>query len=1133
MPCSPLRRVVYRSCVAASVIVACMGASARDALAQASQTDVIRGRVTGPDSLPVEGVHIKATSNQGLVAKTTTTDKNGRFTIIYINGEGDYWLDFTRLGFAPKRFELKKIGDEEVMIANARMTSTIATLDAVDVVANRDRQLPNRNAPDADVSGGDRPLTNALVAPDQAGNLAAMAATIPGIQLIPGLDGAADMFSVLGLTGDQNNTTFNALGSGISALPPDILATTSIRPYSFDPASGGFSGAQISILTIPGSNFSRRQMSNVDITPPLEWADETADAQGQKYTNMRVGGNAAGPIVMDKAFYNSAYNVGRRFSDVQSLLNTNAVGLASAGVAADSVTRLLSILQNQHIPLSVADLPTIQAQDVVQATTNVDFMPSASGTGNSFTLGLGGNYQRSQPAAGRGNLLLTTPGHNGEADFWGFNTALVHTNYFWFGILEKTTFGFAESGNSTEPYLALPQGNVLVNSAFADGSSAVKSLSFGGSPVQTAVRNETVQVSNQLSWYSDDNRHTLKLTSSLAHDAFTNAVGTNTLGTFSFNSLADLAAAQPSSFSRTLSANTQAGSQLTGALALGDYWRPSANVQVQYGLRVDDNRFLSAPAFNRTVLDTFGLRNDFVPNRAYVSPRLGVQWYYGTAPQVSYAPGSARPPRAVVHAGVGIFQNTASAQLISSAVNSTGLANSTQTITCVGDAVPFPDWSSFLNNDSAIPTRCADGSAGTVFSSTAPSVTLFDPHYRQPHSLRGATDWSSPILDNRFVLGVQAIASAGLNQPGSVDVNFDPTAHFTLANEGGRPVFADPGAIVPGTGAIATNATRISSAFQRVTVQRSDLQVQSRQITVDFKPVTADARLKWDLTYAFLDTRQSYDGFTSTVGNPLDKYWGPQLQGGRHTIQLAWSDFPIFDIAYVSFNVRLTSGQQYTPMIFGDVNGDGLSNDRAFIFNPAITADTSVATAMRSLLAHGSASARACLQVQLNQLAALGSCQAPWTAQTGMLVKFNAEKIGLPKRLSVILNVVNPLGLADLALHGSNGLRGWGQNIPADQTLLYVRGFDPVAQQFKYEVNQRFGSTSPQQSTAHLLPYVSLSLGLDIGSPRERQQLTQRLDMGRGRPGAKQLAASMKTLGTSAIPNPMAMILQQQDSLLS
>jgi len=197
---------------------------------QAQVTDVIRGRVTGPDSLPLQGVNVRATSYQGAVAKTTTTDKSGRFTIVFINGEGDYWLDFIKLGFAPRRFEIKKIGDEEVMIADTRMSSTIATLDAVNVEAQRSRALPNRNAAGVDVGGGERSLTNSGLAPDQAGNLAAMAAMVAGIQLVPGLDGASDVYSMLGLSGDQNNTTFNGLGSAVSALPPDILATTSIAP---------------------------------------------------------------------------------------------------------------------------------------------------------------------------------------------------------------------------------------------------------------------------------------------------------------------------------------------------------------------------------------------------------------------------------------------------------------------------------------------------------------------------------------------------------------------------------------------------------------------------------------------------------------------------------------------------------------------------------------------------------------------------------------------------------------------------------------------------------------------------------------------------------------------------------------
>src|SRR5262249_44701656 len=71
----------------------------------------------------------------------------------------------------------------------------------------------------------------------------------------------------------------------------------------------------------------------------------------------------------------------------------------------------------------------------------------------------------------------------------------------------------------------------------------------------------------------------------------------------------------------------------------------------------------------------------------------------------------------------------------------------------------------------------------------------------------------------------------------------------------------------------------------------------------------------------------------------------------------------------------------------------------------------------------------------------------------------------------------------------------------------------------------------PRESTTHTLPFVSLGVSLDIGMPRERQLLTQRLDVGRRRPGERANSETMKNLGTSAIPNPMAMILTQQVEL--
>jgi hypothetical protein len=201
---------------------------------------------------------------------------------------------------------------------------------------------------------------------------------------------------------------------------------------------------------------------------------------------------------------------------------------------------------------------------------------------------------------------------------------------------------------------------------------------------------------------------------------------------------------------------------------------------VQYGVRADGNRFLFRPSFNAALRDTLGIRNDVAPNRIYFSPRVGVQWTYGTAPAIAYAPGVARPPLAVIHAVAGIFQNIGTANVLSDAAAQTGLPTSTRSIACVGPAAPVADWTSYARDLATIPSSCADGSSGTVFSTAAPSVLAFDRRFEQPRSFRTAADWSSPVLDNRFVLGVQGVFSWNMNQPGIVDVNLDPAGGFTL-----------------------------------------------------------------------------------------------------------------------------------------------------------------------------------------------------------------------------------------------------------------------------------------------------------------------------------------------------------------
>src|SRR5439155_8763340 len=125
------------------------------------------------------------------------------------------------------------------------------------------------------------------------------------------------------------------------------------------------------------------------------------------------------------------------------------------------------------------------------------------------------------------------------------------------------------------------------------------------------------------------------------------------------------------------------------------------------GVRADGNRFLFKPGFNAVLRDSLGFRNDVVPNRVNFSPRVGLQWTYGTAPTIAYMPGAARAPLAVIHAVAGIYQNAGPARQLNEAVSQTGLPSSTRTIACVGPSAPVPDWAAYQANRNAIPCACA------------------------------------------------------------------------------------------------------------------------------------------------------------------------------------------------------------------------------------------------------------------------------------------------------------------------------------------------------------------------------------------------------------------------------------------
>lgn len=1093
--------------------------------AGAQEVDVIRGRVTGPDSAAIENVTVTVTSISGNVSRTARTDRNGRFTVTFPGGDGDYIVSFAAMGYAARRFEVKRTADEEILVADTRLAKVGAILDPVRVTA--DRQRVSRTDAPPDISGTETPLSNSAVPANLMGDLAAMAASLPGVQTVPGQDGGADGYSVLGLGADQNNTTLNGMQFGGSSLPRDAMVASSVVTSPYDVSRGGFSGAQMTLRSRAGSNFKTRGMSlNVD-APQMQWSDRAAQSLGQEYSNLSLGGTVSGPLAFDKAFYNVAYQLGRRSNDLQTLLNTDTRGLSALGVSSDSVARLLSILNGARVPVTTGFAGDSRIGEQGSVFGNFDLAPPSSTSGQAFNVSFNGSWNKQNPAFGSATEV---PAHSGERTSWRGGVQARQNTYFGVGILSETSLGYSASRTWSNPFLEMPTGAVRVSSTLDDGTSAVQNLLFGGSQsLNTTQTTSTLGLLNQLSWFSANNNHRLKLATELRRDGTSQEQANNLLGTFSFNSLGDLQASRPSSYTRQLGIREREVNQVVGALSLGDAWRVTESFQVQYGVRLDANRFQNDPALNVAVDSLFGVRNDNVPGRAYLSPRLGFSWRYGRAPQVAGFEGAARRPRAVVRGGIGVFQNTPSTGLVGAALDNTGLMSSAQQLMCIGTATPLPDWTAYAEDPASVPTRCADGSTGTVFSNTAPNVTLFADDYSAPKSVRSNLQWSGPILGNRLSATIEGTYSANYDQSSPVDLNFNPVTRFTLPGEAGRPVYIRPTSIVPGTGATSPLDARVSPRFSRVTRYQSDLESRSRQLSLRLSPATFSTKLNWSLSYVYSNVREQFRGFNSTVGNPLEVAWSRSSFDSRH--QIVYNvGYNFFDFVRLNWFGQFRSGTPYTPMVAGDINGDGYANDRAYI--PSLAdSDPALAASVRSLLDNTTSGARRCLEKQLGTLAGRNSCQSPWLSTASMSVSFNPVKVRMPQRATLSFQISNPLGAADLLLNGSSNLKGWGQPAFPDQQLLYVRGFDPQANRYRYEVNQRFGSTN--QSSGFRIPVtLTAMMRFDVGPTREKQMLTQQLDRGRRTSGQKAPEIMLKAMyGSGGIPNPMATILRQQDSL--
>ena len=172
----------------------------------------------------------------------------------------------------------------------------------------------------------------------------------------------------------------------------------------------------------------------------------------------------------------------------------------------------------------------------------------------------------------------------------------------------------------------------------------------------------------------------------------------------------------------------------------------------------------------------------------------------------------------------------------------------------------------------------------------------------------------------------------------------------------------------------------------------------------------------------------------------------------------------------------------------------------------------------------GSGAARECLRAQLGQLAGAQQLPGPVDVdgEPDVLVQSAEDPHAAARERS---RSSSPIRSArrTCCCTATNNLRGLGTDRRCrDQSLLYVRGFDPATQRYRYEVNQRFGATRPQYARRALPVTLTAMMRFDLGPTRERQTLTQQLERGRRTGDAAEGAGDhvASTYGSGGVHEP-------------
>ncbi len=1092
------RRVTRHRAVGSGVAsVACLAGMLRAVPARAQELGervLIAGDVRTAQQVPVVGIVVRVIGGGARIVATTTTDSVGRFRALVRVDEGRVVVQVNVIGFAPTSEPVTLTAVTGSSFIRVVLAESAVALIAMRVQAERPR--PDRSTANSPVPRSSRRLDrSSAVLNDASGDVGSSLAQIPGITAVDLGDGRLGG-TAFGLTADQNGATLNGLETGVGFLPRDGLQQT-VRLSTYDPRNGRFGGFQLSSVLPSGSPITLRTL-RVTAAPATVGRDIGTTGGRLSPPPLVVSGTMFGPLRGRHQFYSASSQV------QQSRLPVIDLGTRSAAsLPADSVQAIFVAAQRLGVATSPERFPS-QQLTTSTGLVRVDLTPYASGAdAESGPVA----YVLAAVNDRRGGAQGLTPwsarsraGASGEADA---QVAAVFSPYFR-AVLNETKVSLGRNRTRFIPSIAAPGVAVRIGADQADTSSR-GGVAFLGGGRQLATRDvQSRQMTTDWQWMTFSGRHRFNVYADALSRRYRTETAANALGTWEYESVNAFEQNQPARFSRDVSVARRDGGLTQLAFAVSDLiflsdsarFDPSANgngITVQGGLRLDMNHY-ARPSH-------FGTVDARLPNSLSLQPMLGVTWRQGQY-QMRSGGGSLSDSRHTVVGGVRRYRGVPSLQA-GDEILPEGAATE-RALDCVGVEVPVPDWLALAGGAPA-PTRCAVAGNGVGAGPLTRSRRYAD-GFQPSDSWRAEVQWTG-VLTGVVELNAGVTQAWNTRLRSMIDQNLVDDPKFTLAQDG-RPVFVDAAAIDPATASIVLLASRRDVTRGRSDIIVSDLSSRALVATVGMTLRTTPERMRSDSRtpplnatlrswYSYTDARGSQRGFgASTAGDP-------RLVDPKIAMQPAHAVQTVLEVSrqgwfMMGVAVRVTSGAPYTPMIGRDVNGDGLTNDRAFIPRE----DSPTFGVFNAQVAGLPRDARRCLDAQRGRIAAAASCRTRPSVELGNLnLTLDPYRLGFGRRGSISLTVQNALGGVDALLHGEKRRKGWGDRPYADQVLLVPRSFNAGTRAFAYDVNAGFGSSGSLRALLRPPVVVMLDARFDLSRNFEGQALKLRLQDNEGASG--------------------------------